>query len=105
METINGLCQQKHSKDIINSELVKRFYSCKTCGRSTYILLQNKGSGLPAESVTLPSRRCENCKCNNWMVGRNSFGGSSSDEKLILSASEWTTTTDVDTMNVRLGVL
>lgn len=112
METVSNMCQQNHLKDILKTELVKRYYTCQTCSRSTFILLQNShGHGVLNENVTLPTRRCDGCKGNNWKYGRSGAFGSgiddrtSKDERLILSASEWSTSVDVDSMNIKVGQL
>jgi hypothetical protein len=109
-ESISSLCREKHPTSIIPSKLLKRFYECGGCLKRTSVLLVSAGN-LMNESLTTPNRRCELCSANNWRSCSSSTAASAlnsrvtQDERLILSASEWTSSKDVDSMNAMIGKL
>lgn len=125
------LCQER-GHFIEKITIMKRFFLCRSCNRKDFTLTNgksrsstNSGSGSsngsgnqPTRILALPPKHnCKFCGKDDWMiVGGSSSGGSGSSagenslqslvgEKLITSASEWTSRQDKLNMATRVSNL
>jgi protein-tyrosine-phosphatase len=126
-ELYPSVCQEKKHIIRSNVSIMKRFFLCSNCGRKDFTLLKHEVKPTPGSNNSNinnatgflclpPSRNCGGCGKDAWvMAGKTATfqgseqrggGGHSLDgEKLVTSATDWTSRQDKLNMAVRVSSL
>jgi ElaB/YqjD/DUF883 family membrane-anchored ribosome-binding protein len=128
-ELYPSVCQEKKHIIRSNVSIMKRFFLCSNCGRKDFTLLKHEVKPTPGSNNSNsngnatgflclpPSRNCGGCGKDAWVMAgktatfqgseqRGGGGGHSLDgEKLVTSATDWTSRQDKLNMAVRVSSL
>jgi ElaB/YqjD/DUF883 family membrane-anchored ribosome-binding protein len=126
-ELYPSVCQEKKHIIRSNVSIMKRFFLCSHCGRKDFTLLKHEVKPTPGSSNSKnnnnatgflclpPSRNCGGCGKDAWVMagksatyqGSEQRGGGQSleGEKLVTSATDWTSRQDKLNMAVRVSSL